>query len=189
MMARSIDVDFEATAARAMLAELEDYLKSDVVYWQVGPNPLGNRMPKMTIGGLLESLTRAEAAGAAGIDAMRAELEIAKARHHARYLARAEKETHSRLDAWKWYLDDCQRARADAGDYYTNEVRSRLKAELLLGELEAKGQGREVRSRAAALDEVVRAAWAPGEFIWDARLKPFFPPDRFWWLYGRLKQP
>jgi hypothetical protein len=171
-----------------MLAELEDYLKSDVVYWQVASNPLGARMPKMTIGGLLESLLRAEAGGAAGIDAMRAELETVKTRHLVRYLDRAEKETHSRLDAWKWYLDDVQRARADAADYYANEARSRLKAELLLGELEPERRGATERARATALDDMVRKTWTPGEFIWDERLKSFLPPDRFWWLYGRLKQ-
>ncbi len=184
-MPKAIDVEFELTAARAMLAELEAYLKSEVLFWQTAPNALGDRMPKLTIGGLLEALARAEAAG---VKSMRAELEEIKTQHLQRYLARAEKEAGSRLDAWSWYLDDYVRKPAEVADYYANEVRARLKAEMLLGELEPQ-RGQTERARAAALDERVRAAFVPGAFVWDERLRKFFAPERFWWLYGRLRAP
>jgi len=187
-MPKPIDVEFELTAARAMLAELEAYLKSEVVFWQTAPNALGDRMPKLTIGGLLEALARAETAGAPGVKSMRAELDEIKAQHLRRYLARAEQEAGSRLDAWSWYLDDYARKPAEVADYYANEVRARLKAEMLLGELQPPS-GQAERARAAALDERVRAAFAPGAFIWDERLRKFFAPERFWWLYGRLRAP
>ncbi len=186
-MPQSIDADFEVTAARAMLAELDAYLKSDVLFWQAAPNALGARMPKLTIGGLLEALIRAEAAGAAGLPALRATLATIKAQHLARYLARAEQETRSRLNTWSAYLDDYARSPADSAGYYSNEVRARLKAELLLNELEPDRRGRSERARAAALDERLRASFAPGAFVWDERLKPLLSKDRFWWLYGRLR--
>ncbi|MGH2592271.1 MAG: hypothetical protein ACRDGG_02025 [Anaerolineae bacterium] len=183
-MPQSIDVDFEVTTAQAMLAELEAYLQFDVLFWQTAPNALGARMPKMTIGGLLESLVRAEAARAA-VRSMRAMLERIKTQHLDRYLTRAEQEARSRLNTWNGYLDDHARSPADAAAYYANEVRARLKAELLLEELEPQKRGQTERVRANALDERLRAAFQPGEFIWDERLKPFFPADRFWWLNGR----
>jgi hypothetical protein len=186
-MVKVIDVDFELTAAQAMLAEMDEYLKSDVLFWQVTPNALGDRMPKLTIGGLLEALIRAEAGKAAGIPTMRTRLETVKARQHARYLARAEQETRSRLDAWNWYLSDYHRTPGDVAAYYPNEVRSRLKAELLLAELERERRGGAERLRATASDEMMRAAWRPGIFVWDESLKPFFPPERYWWLYGKLR--
>jgi hypothetical protein len=185
-VSKPIDLDFELTAARAMLAELEAYLASDIVFWQTAPNALGERMPKMTIGGLLEALMRAEAAGAS-VQSMRVSLAAIKARHLAQYLSHAEQEARSRLDAWSWYLDDYARNPEDAAGYYPNEVRARLKAELLLDELALEKRGWTERGRAASLDERVRAAFTPGAFVWDARLKSFFPSDRFWWLYGRLR--
>ncbi|HLF25561.1 MAG TPA: hypothetical protein VJG32_04445 [Anaerolineae bacterium] len=188
-MPKAIDADFEMTVARAMLAELEAYLKADVTYWQTAPNALGDRMPKLTIGGLLEALIQAQAAGAAEAQSMRATLELIRMQNLDRYLAHAEQETRSRLDAWNWYLDDYARKPGEVADYYPNEVHARLKAELLLNELEPKQRGRPERERAHVLDERLRLAFTPGALVWDERLKPFFPPDRYWWLYGRLPEP
>ncbi len=57
-----LDSSTELIISQRMAAELEDYLKSDVLYWHVSePNPLGSHMPQLTIGALLEALTRAEA--------------------------------------------------------------------------------------------------------------------------------
>jgi hypothetical protein len=186
-MSTAIDLDFELTVARAMLAELEEYLASDVLYWQTASNALGDRMPKLTIGGLLEALLYAEAAGAPDAPALRSSLQRIKSGRLYRYLDRAEREARSRLDAWAWYLDDYARSAADAAGYYAREVRARLKAELLLSEVEPHQRGRAERARSKALDERVRAAFAPGEFALDERLKAYLPGDRFWWLYGRLR--
>jgi hypothetical protein len=188
-MSRSIAADFEVTVARAMLAELEMYLESDVVFWQTAPNVLGDKMPKLTIGGLLESLVRAEAAGAAAVRAMRSELETIRSKHLAAYLSHAEQEARSRLDAWTWYLDDYTRSPSDVAGYYPNEVRARFKAEGLLEALEPHRRGDAERRRAAVLDERLRASFLPGLFVWDDRLKSFCLPDRMWWLYGRLRTP
>ena len=185
-MPRTIDVGFEAGVARAMLAELAAYLKSDVAYWQTAPNALGDRMPKLTIGGLLEALVRAEAAGSLEAQSMRAELEPIRSKLLDRYVWHAEQEVGSRLDAWAWYLDDYTRNPADVAAYYPHEVRARFKAELLLEALSSHRREEAARRRAAALDERVRASFQAGAFVWDERLKPFCPPDRYGWLYGRL---
>ena len=188
-MSHTIDRDFEETVARTMLLELEAYLKSNVMYWQAASTALGNRMPKLTIGGLLEALMRAEAAGAADTASMRATLERIKFRWRDSYLEHAEKETRSRLDAWTWYLDDYDRKPSEVADYYPNEVRARLKAELLLGELATQQRGQPERTRAEALDARLRALFVEGAFVPDERLKLLLPPDPYWWLYGQLPDP
>lgn len=182
-----IDEVFEKAVADAMLKELEDYLKSDVLFWQAEPNRLGQRMPQLTVSGLLESLLRTEAASGDAPGSMRLELERIKRRHLARYLSRVEQEVGSRLNIWKGYLDDYARDPRDAVSYYANEVRMRLKAELLLAELEPERRGAEARARANMLDERMRAIYEVGDFVWDERLKPFLPSERYWWLYGRLR--
>jgi hypothetical protein len=182
----AIDAAFEESVARAMLNELEAYLKSDVLFWQVDPNELGSRMPQLTIGGLLEALLRAQAAGTAGIESMRVALETIRQRHMVRYLDRAEKEAGSRLNLWSAYLDDYTRDR-DAADYYANEVRTRLKIDLLLNELETERRGLEVRLRIDLLDRRLSGVFMPGEFVWDERLAVWLPKDEYWWLYGSLR--
>lgn len=185
-MTASMDSAFEEGVARAMLNELEAYLKSDVLFWQVDANELGSRMPQLTLGGLLESLLRAQAAGVASVESMRAQLESIKRRHMVRYLDRAEKEMGSRLNLWSAYLDDYARDR-DAADYYPNEVRTRLKIDLLLGEMEAERHGAQAQVRIDMLDQRLRSVFVPGEFVWDERLAVLLPEDRYWWLYGRLR--
>lgn len=188
-MSQTIDVDFEVIVAHAMLGEFEAYLKSDVVYWQTAPNALGDRMPKLTIGGLLESLLRAEAGGSPEARSMRTKLESISSRHLNSYESHAEQEARSRLDSWSWYLDDYARKPVDVAGYYPSEVRARFKAELLIDALAAHSRGKPERSRANTLDERLRASFQTGNFVWDERLKPFCPPDRYWWLYGRLQVP
>ncbi|HEY4689252.1 MAG TPA: hypothetical protein VIK33_08060 [Anaerolineae bacterium] len=186
-MPKAIDANFELTVARSMLAELEDYLKSDLTYWQTAPNALGDRMPQLTIGGLLESLLRAEATGASDVPPMRAALQSIQARRLDRVLVHIEHEARSRLNSWAWYLDDQARNPEEAASHYPNEVRARLKAELLLNELERESRGQTERRRAEALDERLRQVFVPGAFVWDERLKPFLPEDQFWWLYGKVR--
>ena len=99
-----------------------------------------------------------------------------------------EAKARSRLDAWNWYLDDYARRPEDVAAYYAHEVHARLKAELLLGELEPQSRGRAERVRAVSLDEQLRGGFLPGALIWDARLERLLPPERFWWLYGRLRR-
>ena len=182
-----IDGVFEKAVAGAMLKEFEDYLESDVLFWKVEPNKLGQRMPQLTVSGLLESLLRTEAASGDALSSMHLELERLKRRHLAKYLSRVEQEVGSRLNVWKGYLDDYARDPRDAVSYYPNEVRMRLKAELLLAELEPERRGAEARARANRLDERMHVVFEVGDFVWDERLKSFLPPERYWWLYGRLR--
>jgi hypothetical protein len=73
-----LDGSTELIIVQRMLRDLEEYLKSDVVYWHVAePNPLGSHMPQLTIGALLEALTRAAAAQDELTPRQREELEAA----------------------------------------------------------------------------------------------------------------
>ena len=102
-----LDGSTELIVAQHMLRDLEDYLKSDVLYWHVAePNPLGSHMPQLTIGALLEALTRAAAAQNDLAIGQQQELAEARARHDriraahpALYVNKAIHELHSRLNA------------------------------------------------------------------------------------------
>ena len=56
MSVPKLDGNTELIIVQHMLRDLEEYVKSDVLYWHVAePNPLGSHMPRLTIGALLEA--------------------------------------------------------------------------------------------------------------------------------------
>jgi hypothetical protein len=188
-----LDGATELTISRTLVDELELYLKSEVLYWPISPlNPLGDKMPPLTIGGLLEAMAWAEAARdelsgtqQAELQTIRQQHDRIRAAHQVAYHSKATREIGSRLDAWSTFLDDAERRPDDVAPYYPHEVRARAKAELL-----AQALGRELPSaeqqRLNLMDVRLRAMFQPGPFIWDERLKTAFPPHICWWLYGRV---
>ncbi len=181
-----LDGNIELAICQRMVADLEDYVKSDVLYWHVTePNPLGSHMPRLTIGGLLEAQVRAEAAhvDAQAVAAVRARHDQIRAAHAALYVNKAIHELHSRLDTWKTdLLDDLGRKEQIL---YAQDVRMRAKIYLLeqaLGvDLPAV-----LKTYREQLDLELYEVFVPGAFVWDERLQPFFPKDPCWWLYGHV---
>jgi hypothetical protein len=180
-----LDGHTEVIIVEHMVRDLEEYLKSDVLYWHVAePNPLGSHMPQLTIGALLEALVRAEAGGTdrAALEAARLQLDRIRAAHPARYVSKALHELHSRLTAWKVNLDDSDRK---TKAYYAQDVRVRAKIFLLETALGTDVPA-EVQQQRVQIDRELYEVFVPGEFVWDARLQPAFPKDPCWWLYGHL---
>jgi len=181
----------ELAFVREGIAVFEDYLASDLVYWPL--RPFSATFPAFSLGGLLESLRRLEAlreglppSARAELDALKARLEQAREIHPARYRQKLERELHSRLDAWAWYLEDYEGRPEEAAASYPAQAPIRVKIELLLEEGERLGLPVEgFRERLRALDQTLRRFWIPGPFLWEEALQAAFPRDRFWWLYGR----
>jgi hypothetical protein len=176
-----------------MADEMEAYLQSDVLYWQMDASrPGGDQLPKLTVGGFLERACRLRAASLSSsqrvvLDESVRCFEQARDMQHARYVERAVHDLRGRLDAWQWFLDDYARQPEEQAPYYPAQAHTRLAAELLMGELENLPRAAEFARRLAALDERLRADWIDGPFVWHAALAPGFPRERFWWLYGKLK--
>ena len=185
MSVPKLDGDTELIIVECMVRDLEEYLKSNVLYWHVAePNPLGSHMPQLTIGALLEAEVRAKAGGAdpAALAAARAQHDRIRAAHPALYVSQAIHELHSRLDAWQANLGDEGRKTKMS---YAQDVRVRAKIHLLENALSADTPA-ELHTYREQLDLELFEVFVPGEFIWDARLQTPFPQDPCWWLYGHL---
>jgi hypothetical protein len=193
--AKEFDPTADLTACQAMAEEFEAYLKSDVLYWQMdAARPGGDQLPKLTIGGFLERARRLQAttlspAQQAALDRAIRQFERTRDAQHSRYAMRVLHDLRGRLDAWAWFLDDYAKRPTDEAPYYPARAHIRLAIELLLDELTDAPQAAELRRRLSALDERLRADWTDGAFVWHPTLAHTFPHERFWWLYGRLKQP
>jgi hypothetical protein len=195
MGSKSFDPTADLAACRAMTEEFEAYLKSDVLYWQMDASrPGGHQLPKLTVSGFLERAMRLRAAPLtpaqrAALDEATRRFEQARDAHHSRYLTRVVHDLRGRLDAWEWFLDDYTKRPNEEALYYPAQAHTRLAAELLLDELKGRPDVAEFAHRLVGLDERLRAYWLDGAFVWHESLSHAFPKDRFWWLYGRLKQP
>ena len=183
----------DAALCEAMADEIKEYLKSNELFWE--PNrhrPGGADLPKLTIGGLLLAMRRLETLrDRLNPDQEKAltragqELAFQKSRWRLRYQNKLARDLRSRLDAWAWYLDDCQRQGKSAIVHYARQVETRVKFDLLLDEaMEVGLEVKESHKRQAALDERLRALFAKGDSCWISELAAGFPPDRFWYLYG-----
>src|SRR5512136_2092270 len=93
-MTQAFDPAADLAACRAMADELEAYLKSDVLYWQMDASrPGGDQLPKLTVGGFLERACRLRAAPLSPsqrvvLDESARRFERARNALHARYVAR-----------------------------------------------------------------------------------------------------
>ena len=191
-MTQAFDPAADLAACQAMADELEAYLQSDVLYWQMDASrPGGDQLPKLTVSGFLERTCRLGAAllsssQRAGLDESVRRFEQARDRLYARYVARAVHDLRGRLDAWQWFLDDYAKQPEEQAPYYPAQAHTRLAVELLMDELD-RPRAAEFAHRLSALDERLRADWINGAFVWHTSLAQGFPRERFWWLYGKLK--
>jgi hypothetical protein len=185
MSVLKLDGETELIIVQHMVRDLEEYLKSDVLYWHVAePNPLGSHMPQLTIGALLEALVRAEASHTEtqSLAVARALHDQIRAAHPALYVSKAIRELHSRLDAWKADLGDSGRKTQGV---YAQDVRVRAKIYLLEQALGAD-MSAELKLQREHLDQELYEVFVPGDFVWDPHLQAAFPQDPCWWLYGHL---
>ncbi len=180
---------------QAMVAGLEDYLKSPVLFWPLEGRRIGKPLPRLTIGGLLHRLRRLQALAPrlsaderAFLDEAESRLDELRQRFPDAFADKVRRELRSRLDSWQWFLDDCEEKGEECLVHYPHQVDARLKADLLL-EI-----GREMgldlhkeQERLASLDERLQEGFVKGDFVWDPALTGAFPRDPYWYLYGRFQ--
>jgi len=194
MGSKEFDPTPDLFACQAMAEEFAAYLESDALYWQMdAARPGGDQLPKLTVGGFLERAWRLRAAPLsttqhATLEEATRKFELARDAHRSRYVRRATHDLRGRLDAWAWFLDDYARRPNEEAPYYPARVHTRLAIELLLEELTGDPTA-EFTQRLFALDQRLRADWMDGPFVWHMTLAHAFPRERFWWLYGWLKEP
>jgi len=175
------------------LDELENYLLSDELFWPVTVRPSGGgSFLKLTLGNLLLSLKKLEALSAVRqlTPAQESELrriqtafEAVQRKWQVAWEAKAGREFKSRFDQWGNLLSDIKKDFERQAAYYPHEVRLRVLLELLQPHTETNDiDGYEL----APMDAFLRGMLKRDAFLWDPALKPGFPEDVYWFLYGRL---
>lgn len=178
----------------AMAAEMDEYLRSDVLFWPMRRADL----PRLTLGGYLmrehrllqlrDLLTMQEQKRLhEAINQYQEALE----EKVVRLERKAHEELEARLRQWREYLREAKRGVSIA--YYESSVETRAMIEALVIQLRIPPYRleEEVPQKVALLDRELRQIWEPGEFVWAQEWKAAYPRERYWWLYGhpRKKPP
>jgi len=177
---------------QAFTRRVGDYLMSDATRWDLGMAD----MPPLTIGGILMRRRRLAAlAGQLHVterDVLRAANDAFDAtvrEHVVRFEGRAQAEVGDRLREWTHYLRDLAGSKRLASDLkqYAYEADTRVVILELIEILSAPPYRlpAHIPDDLAAVDRRLRARWEPGAFIWDPVWQAAYPPDVYWWLYGR----
>jgi len=150
----------------AGIPELENYLLSKELYY-----PLGVNLPQLTLGGILLALARAGEKGSRH----ESQIERIHAKWRVAWEAKVERESRARCKLWKIYLAEYRDDPRAGAHLYAQNVRYRTMMSLM-GILNHES------------DPFLRGIFVQGRFIWEEECAPNFPRDRFWYLFGSIKE-
>jgi hypothetical protein len=180
----------DLVVVEAMVDEMEDYLKSDVLFWQL----VRGGLPRLTLGGYLMRQFRLLALPEL-LDAWQKErLESVVLRFNqalvekvVRLEVKAHREIEARIRQWAEYLKDLAWEGSASIASYPSAVETRAMIAAIVEALQAAPYQLQVQvlGRVALLDANLRRHWKRGSFVWQAEWAAAYPPGRFWWLYGR----
>lgn len=177
---------------KAAAASLENYLLSPQLYWPLslssGRSASGG-IDRLTIGNLLLIMKRLEAlpqAQPGELEALARQMHQVQQRWPANWSRKVGQEFTARLRLWQDYLNELFSDVSGYASGYANAVRWRTILLLIQDDVENPGAGQ--ASLLAVLDRQLKAAAAPGPFVWDAQVQPAFPPGCYWFLYLSFKQ-
>lgn len=178
--------------AGAMADELEAYLVNNDLYRTITvPFPQGAQNVQMTGADLLTRLYRLQGERATLSPPLQGQIDALQQRAtrtiyslRTRFHARLEREVKARLDSLRWFLDDCLADRQRCHVEFPFEMRNRQRIEEALKEMNYQ-LPEELQRTLQRIDERIRLLAVAAPFVWDERLRPLFPPERYWYLYLR----
>jgi hypothetical protein len=186
-------IEYDLNYLQTGLADLEGYLLSNELYWAIDVSPPTGETPypRMTLGNLFLASTRLSSRHLSFAERVQLDdlnkrmLEI---RQHwlVAWGQKSAREFSARLRIWRDFLEEYRENPQENLDRYAYEVTRRVVLHFLSSE--AEGIPKEETELLTGLDELLRAVFRPGKFIWNNKLKASFPEDPYWYLYGTLKE-
>jgi hypothetical protein len=186
-------IEYDLNYLQAGLEDLEGYLLSKELYWPIDASapPGETPYPRMTLGNLFLARTRLSGrrlstAERAQLDHLTKRMQEIRQQWLVAWGQKSLREFSARLRLWRDFLEEYRHNPAENLDRYAYETNRRVILDLLFSEAEEKPA--EEVELLAGLDELLRAAFKPGKFIWSDKLKSSFPESTYWYLYGTLKE-
>jgi hypothetical protein len=188
-----ISATYELVYLQTSVGLIEDYLLSPEIYWSLRAKPrVGDPpYPMLTLGGILQARIKAKCRSLTTsqqvlLGDLNDQIEAAHLRWRVAWETKATHEYRSRLILWRDFLGEYRRQPANHVNRYAYEVNRRVIIQLLAPY--ASGAPSIEIDLLTALDKMLKGAFEPGEFIWEAELGQGFPRDKYWYLWGRLRK-
>jgi len=143
----------------------------------------------LTLGTLLLFLHQAEALSTDSeskteLSRSKTDIELIRTKWQAHWRRKAEAEFSARIKLWRDFLQEYRKDPEGNFDRYEYEVTRRVMLEWLAQE--SSSLKRPELEMLKSLDLLLKSLIVLGDFIWDQKLKPEFPEEVFWYLYGKL---
>ncbi len=184
-------IEYDLLYLQAGVAELENYLLTNDVFWPVDIRPPAGEpgYPQLTLGGLLLARKRLLTLNkspkqTAQLDKIISDMDGIRSRWKVAWEKKASRSFSVRIKMWRDYVEEYRLLPQDNADRYPYEVRLRAMLALLKSEL--GGQPTAEVDLLSILDSYLEKVLIAGNFVWEPELEPGFPENTYWYLYGRL---
>lgn len=182
------DLDADLTAFLAMAENLVPYVYEKELFGQID-----NRLPRLTLGGLLMRRHRISALRhdlkpeqILAFDEAIQQFEATRYEWLSHYKDKLLQEFHSRINALTYFVEDCEESWNGCDANWPNEAEKRTLVAHVAAEAEVQGIfATEHRGVLRQVDQKLRRFFREGTFLWDSRLEAAYPMPDYWWLHGR----
>lgn len=185
-------IEYNLELGKAILEEIEPYLLSVEIFW-----PLNRRskrgmaiFPRLTLGTLLLTLDQLSVQFEEMSSSQKhdwQDIQSGMERVHLKWPAvlerKAARESQTRFNLWRAYLNDLEE-RKETAENYRHEVRNRVIYQRLLDLQRRQSHLQDTQSAIDKLDFHLRSSFKSGSFLWDEALTTVYPSPAFWYLYG-----
>lgn len=183
-----MNLDNDLKIFTAMVEHLTPYIYEDNLFGQIS-----NRLPKLTLGGLLMRRYRLQSLEDKLSSGQRQRFHsnneaFARLRYEwlTHFHEKLLKEFESRVNAIQWYLDDCAKDRKSCDPNWPNEAEKRtIVHHVVEAAKEDNIMTEALNGKLTAIDARLRGLAVGKKFLWDDDLRSIYPVETFWWLYGR----
>ena len=181
----------DVTILAEMAGEMDEYLRSDVLFWQM----MKGSLPKLTLGGYLMRQHRLlalpellSAEEQAVVDTAVTQFNHALVEKIVRLEQKGHQELEARIRQWAEYLKDFRWERGAAISGYTSAVETRVMITAVTDKLQMPPYQLDSRitEQIALLDGNLRSRWRSGYFLWPEAWQPAYPQADYWYLYGAV---
>ncbi|MBL8156471.1 MAG: hypothetical protein JNM70_19990 [Anaerolineae bacterium] len=185
-------IEQDLTELKAMVEMLVPYIYEDELYGKLRittarltPGAMLLRFRRLNA--LRDRLSQAEADLLLKLHDQHAKV---RAEWGVAYAKKMLREAEARLRDIQTYLDECREdPRACANAYLPEALRRTIVAERLAELPPSDFEGSGLKPKLGKVDGGLRGNIQEAPFLWDEVLRPVYPQDSFWWLYGRPQPP
>ena len=188
MAEQNYSIDLDLTELKTMVDNLTPYIYEDELYGKVN-------LPaaRLTPGAILLRLRRLQAlrgqmsaAQAAQLDTIAVLYEATRKEWAVAFNKKLVHEAESRLRDVQTYLNECKDdPRLCASSYTPEALRRTIVAEIMSALPSTDANYARLTTNAKLADSGLRRYVREDSFIWAETLRPAYPKEIFWWLYGR----